>query len=140
MNSSTHLSSTVSQSLLKFISIESVVSSNHFISIAPFSFCLQSFPASASFSSESAIHIRWSKYWSFSFSISPSKEYSGLIYFKIDWFDLLAFQGILKRLLQHHSLKASILWRSAFFIVHPSHLYMSTGPLYPAQIAKPKWD
>ena len=108
--------------------------SNHLILCRPLLLLLPIFPSIGVFSSESAIHIRWSKYWSFSFSISPSKEYSGLIYFKIEWFDLLAFQGTLKRLLQHRSLKASILQRSAFSIVHLSHLYMSTGPLYPAQM------
>ena len=86
-------------------------------SVAFFFSCLQSFPASGFFSNNSALHIGWPKYWSFSFSISPSSEYSGLISFKIDWFDLLAVQGTLKNLLQHHSLKASILWCSAFFMV-----------------------
>ena len=108
--------------------------SNHLILCRPLLLLLPIFPSIGVFSSESAIHISWSKYWSFSFSISASKEYSGLIYFKIEWFDLLAFQGTLKRLLQHRSLKASILQRSAFSIVHLSHLYMSTGPLYPAQM------
>ena len=78
-------------------------------------------------SNESALHIRWPKYWSFSFSISPSNEYSGLISFRIDWFDLFAVQGTLKNLLQHHSSKVSILWHSAFFMVQLSHLYMTTG-------------
>ena len=108
--------------------------SNHLILCRPLLLLLPIFPSIGVFSSESAIHISWSKYWSFSFSISATKEYSGLIYFKIEWFDLLAFQGTLKRLLQHRSLKASILQRSAFSIVHLSHLYMSTGPLYPAQM------
>ena len=85
------------------------------------------FPSIRIFSNELALHIRWSKYWSFSFIISPSNEYSGLISFRIDWFDLLAVQGTLKSLLQHHSSKASILQRSAFFIVQLSHLYMTTG-------------
>ena len=89
-------------------------------SIIPFSSCLQSFPASRSF------RIRWPKYWSLSFSISPSNEYSGLISFRIDWFGLLAVQGTLKYLLHHHSLKASVLWHSAFFMVQLSHPYMST--------------
>ena len=84
-------------------------------SVAPFSSCLQSFPLSGLFSNESALCIRWPKYWSFSFSISPSNEYSGLISFRIDWLDLLAVQGTLKSLLQHHNSTASILWRSAFF-------------------------
>ena len=94
-------------------------------SVIPFSSCLQSFPGSGSFSNESALHMR-PKYWSFSFSISPSNEYSGLISFRIDWFDL-AVQGTLKSLLQHRSSKASILWRSAFFLVQLSHLYMTSG-------------
>ena len=85
------------------------------------------FPSIRVFSSESALRIRWPKYWSFSFSISPSKEYSGLISFRIEWFDLLTIQGTLKRLLQHHSSKASILWHSDFFIVQLSHPYMTTG-------------
>ena len=85
------------------------------------------FPSIRVFSSGSVLCIRWPKYWSFSFSISPSNDYSGLISFRIDWFDLLAVQGILKSLLQHHSSKASILWRSAFFMVQPSHPYVTTG-------------
>ena len=84
-------------------------------------------PSIRDFSNESTLHIRWPKYWSFSFSISPSNEYSGLIPFRMDWLDLLAVQGTLKSLLQHHSSKASILWRSAFFIVQLSHPYMTTG-------------
>ena len=96
-------------------------------SIVPFSSCLQSFPASGSFSNESVLHIRWPKYWNFSFSISPSNKYSGLISFRIYGFDLLAVQGTLKSLLQHHSSKASILQCSAFFIVQISHPYMTTG-------------
>ena len=94
-------------------------------SVIPFSSCLQSFPASGSF--PMSLHIRGPKYWSFSFSISPSSEYSGLISFRMDWLDLLAVQGTLKSLLQHHSSKASILQPSAFFIVQLSHPYMSTG-------------
>ena len=96
-------------------------------SATPFSSCLQSFPASESFFNESALCIRWPKYWSFSFSISPSSEYLGLISFRVDWFHLLAVQGTLKSLLQHHSLKKSILWLSAFFMVQLSHPYMTTG-------------
>ena len=96
-------------------------------SVVPFSSRLQSFPASRVFSNESVLHITWPKYWSFSFSISPSNEYSGLISFRMDWLDLLAVQGTLKSLLQHHSSKASILRRSAFFIVQLSHPYMTTG-------------
>ena len=95
-------------------------------SVIPFSSCIQSFPSIRVFSNESVLRIRWPEYWSFSFSISPSNEYSGLISFRIDWFDLLAVQGILKSLLQHHSSKASILWHSAFFIVQLSHPYTIT--------------
>ena len=95
-------------------------------SVVPFSSCPQSFPAWV-FSSESALHIRWPKYWSFSFSISPSNEHPGLISFRIDWLDLLAVQGTLKSLLQHHSLKESILRHLAFFMVQLSHMYMTTG-------------
>ena len=96
-------------------------------SVVPFCCCLQSFSASGSFQNESAVRIRWPKYWSFSFNISPSNEYSWLISFRMDWLDLLAVQGTLKSLLQHHSSKVSILWRSAFFIVQLSHPYMTTG-------------
>ena len=96
-------------------------------SVIPFSSCLQSFPASRVFSNESVFHIRWPQYWSFSFSISPSNEYSGLIPFRIDWFDLLAVQQTLKILLQHHSSKASILQCSAFFIVQLSHPSKATN-------------
>ena len=95
-------------------------------SIIPFSSCLQSFPSSGFFSNESVLHIRWPKYWSFSFSISPSKEIRGLISFRMDWLDLLAVQGTLKSLLQHHSSKASILWQSPFFTVQLSRPYMTT--------------
>ena len=95
-------------------------------SVVPFSSCLQSLPALV-FSSESFLHIRWPKYWSFSFSISPSNEYSGLISFRIDWLDLLAVQGTLKSFLQHHSLKASIIQCSGFFMFQLSHPYMTTG-------------
>ena len=94
-------------------------------SVVPFSSCLQSFPASGSSSSESVLHVRWPKYWNFSFSISPSSEYSRLIFFWINWLDLLIVQGTLKSLLQHHSLNASILWRSTFFIVQLSHIHTS---------------
>jgi len=96
-------------------------------SVIPFSFCLQYFPASGSFSNQSAVRIRWPKYWSFSFSISPSNEYSGLISFRIDRFDLLAVKGTLKNLFQQHSSKATILWHSTFFTVQLSHPYMTTG-------------
>ena len=95
-------------------------------SVIPFSSCLH-FPRNRVFSNETVLCIRWPKYWSFSFSISPSNEYSGLISFRMNWFNFLAIQGTLKSLLQHHSLKASILWRSAFFTVQLSHLYKTTG-------------
>ena len=114
------LSITNSQSLLKLMSIESVMP-------VPFYSCLQIFPSIRVFSSESVLCIRWPKYWSFSLSLSPSNEYSGLISFRMDWLDLFAVQGTLKSLLQHHSSKASILQRSAFFIVQFSHSYMATG-------------
>ena len=115
-----------SWSLLKFMSIESVMPSNHIICCALL--LLPSiFPRIGVFSNESVLHIRWPKYWSFSFSISPSSEYSGLISFRMDWLDLLPVQGTLKSLLQHHSSKASILWHSAFFIFQLSHPYMTTG-------------
>ena len=96
-------------------------------SVTPFSSCLQSFPASGSFFNESALYIRWPKYWSFSFSIRPSNEYSELISCRIDWFDLLAVQRTLKNLLHHHNSNVPILWGSAFFMVQLSHLYMTTG-------------
>ena len=116
-----------SWSLLKLMSIESVMSSNHLILCCPLLLWPSIFPSIRVFSNESVLHIRWSKYWSFSFSISPFNEYSGLISFRMDWLDLLAVQGTLKSLLQHHSSKASILWHSAFFIAQPSHPYMTTG-------------
>ena len=103
------------------------MSSNHFILCCPLLLLPSIFPSIRVFSNESALHIRWSKYWSFSFSISPSNEYSGLISFRIDCLDLLAVQRTLKSLLQHHSSKASTLWRSAFFMVQLSHPYMTTG-------------
>ena len=112
-----------SQSLLKLMSIESVMPSNHV-------FLISIFPSIRVFSDESALQIRWPKYWSFSFSISPSSEYSGLISFRIDWFDHLAVQGTLKSLLQHHNSKTSILWHSAFLMVQLSHLCMTTGKNY----------
>ena len=118
---------TISQILLKLMSIELVMSSNHLILCCPLLLPPSIFPGIMVFSSESVLHIRWPKYWSFSFSISPSNEYSGLISFSIDWFYLLAVQGTLKSLLQNHSSKASILQRSAFFIVQLSHPYMTTG-------------
>ena len=115
------LSFTISQSLLKFMSIESVMPSNHLILCRPFLLLPSIFPSIRVFSKESVLHIRWPKYWSFSFSISPSNDYSGLISFRIDWFDLLAVQGTLKGFLLHHSSKASILWHSVFFMVQRSH-------------------
>ena len=121
------LCSPLSPSLLKFMSIESVMLSNHLILCCPFFLLPSVFPSIRVFSNESAPHIRWPKYWSFSFSISPSNEYSGLISFRIEWFDL-AVLGTLKSILQHHSSKASILWCLGFFIiVQLSHLYMTTG-------------
>ena len=120
------LSSTVSQSWLKFMFIESVMLANHLILCRPVLLLPSIFPSLRVFSNELALRFTWPKYWSFSFSISPFNECSGLVFFRIDWFDLLAVQGILKSLLQHHSLKASILWCSAF-MVQFSHLYMTTG-------------
>ena len=129
------LSITNSQNLLKFISIELVMPSNcltlcHLLLLPP-----SIFPSIGVFSSESVLHIRWSKYWSFSFSISPSNEHPGLISFRMDWLDHLPVQGTLKSLLQHHSSKPSILWHSAFFIVQLSHTYMTTGKI----IALTRW-
>ena len=121
------LSFTISWSLIKHMFIESVMPSNPLILCCPLLLPPSIFPSIRVFSNKSALCIRWPKYWSFSFSISPSNEYSGLIFFRIDWLDLLAIQGTLKSLLQHHSLKASLLWRSAFFMVQLSHLYMTTG-------------
>ena len=121
------LSFTIVQSLLKLLSIESVIPSNHLILCCPLLILPSVSPSIRVFSSELALLIRWPKYWSFSFSISSSNEYSGLISFWIDWFYLLAVQGPLRSLLQHHSAKASIFWPSAFFIVLLSYLYMTTG-------------
>ena len=121
------LSITSSQSLLKLMSIESVMPSNYLIFCRPLLFLPSIFPSIRVLSQESVLYIRWPKYWSFSFSISLSNEYSGLISFKMDWLDLLAVQGTLKSLRQHHSSKASILRRSAFFTVQLSHPYMTTG-------------
>ena len=109
------------------MSIELVMPSNHLFLCRPLLLLPSIFPSIRVFSNESALHIRRPVYWSFSFNISPSNEYPGLIYFRMDWLDLLAVQGTLKSLLQHHSLKASILWHSAFFIVQLSHPYMTTG-------------
>ena len=116
-----------SQSLLKLMSIESVMPSNHLILCHPLLLLPSIFPSIRVFSNESALCIRWSEYWSFSFNITPSNEHSGLISLRMDWLDLLAVQRILKSLLQHHGSKTSILLRSAFFIVQLSHLYMTTG-------------
>ena len=118
---------TNSRSLLKLISIKSVIPSNHLILCHPLLLVSSIFPIIRVFSNESVLPIRWPKYWSFSFSISPSNEYSGLISFRIDWFDVFVVQRTLKSLLQHHSSKASILWCSAFFRVQLSHPYMTTG-------------
>ena len=116
-----------SPSLLKLMSIESAMPSNHLILRHALLFLPSTFSSNRIFSSESVLHIRWPKYWSFSFSICPFNEFLWLISFRIDWFDLLAVQGALKSLLQHHSLKASILQCSAFFMVQISYLYMTTG-------------
>ena len=121
---------TNSQSLLKHMSIESVMPSNYLF-CRPVLLLPSVFPSIRVFSNQLFLRIRWPKYWSFSFSISPSNEYSGLISFRIDWFDLLAVRGTLKSLLQHHSSKVSILWHSAFFMVQLSHPYMTTGKTIP---------
>ena len=129
------LSITNYQSSPKPMSIESVTSSNHLIFCHPLLLLPSIFPSIRVFSNESALPIMWPKYWSFSFNISPSNEHSGLISFRMDWLDLLAVQGTLKSLLQHHSSKASILWHSAFFTVQLSHAYMTTGKI----IALTRW-
>ena len=121
------LSFTNSQSLLKIMSIKSVMPFNHLILCHPLFLLPSIFPSIRVFSRESVLHIRWPKYGNFSFGISPSKEYAGLISFRIDCFDLLAVQGTRKTVLQHHSSKASVLWRSAFFIVQLSQPYIATG-------------
>ena len=121
------LSITSSWSLLRLISIESVMPFNHLILCRPLLLLPSVFPSIRVFSNESVLHIRWPKYWNFSFNISPSSEHPGLISFRTDWLDLLAVQATLKSLLQHHSSKASILRLSAFFIVQLSHPYMTTG-------------
>ena len=117
---------TISWRLFKFVSIESLRPSNHLVFCCPVLFLPSIFPSIWVFFSVLAFHIRWPKYWSFSFSISPSSEYSGLISFSIDWFDLVV-QGAVNSLLQHHNLKASVLRHSSFFLVQLSHLYMTTG-------------
>ena len=121
------LSITNSRSLPKLMSVESVMPSNHLILCRPLLLLPSIFTSIRVFSNESALHNRWPKYWSFSFNISPSNEHPGLISFRMDWLDLLAVQGTLKSLLQHHSSKTSILRCSAFFIVQLSHPYMTTG-------------
>ena len=130
------LSITNSQSLSKLMSIELVMPSNHLILCRSLLLLPSICPSIKVFSKESVLHIRWPKSWSFSFSISPSNEYSGLISFRMDWLDLLAVQGTLKSLPKHHNSKASILWHSAFFMVHLSHLYMTTRKT----IAKSKYN
>ena len=124
-SSQAFLSFTISWSLLKLMSFESVKPSNHLVLCLPFLLLPSIFPSIKVFSNELGPHIRWPKYWRF--SISPSDEYSGLVSFSMDWFDLLAVKGTLKSLLQHHSSKASILWCSAFFMIQLSQLYMTTG-------------
>ena len=121
------LSITKSQNMLNHMSIKSVIPSNHLILSCPLLHLPSIFPRIRGFSNESLLHIRWPKYKSFSFSISPSNEYSGLISFRVDWLDLPTIQGTLKRLLQHHSSKASILQLSIFFRVQLSHVYMTTA-------------
>ena len=121
------LSMTNSRSLLKLMSFDLMMLSNHLILCRPLFLLPSIFPSISVFANESALRIRWPKYWSFSFSISPSNDYSGLISFRIDWFDLLEVQGALKSLLQHHSSKPSILQHSTFFIVQLSHPYTTTG-------------
>ena len=118
-----------SHSLLKLMSVQSVMPSNHLILCHPLLLLPSIFASIRVFSNESVLHIRWPKYWSFSFSISPYNEYSGLITFRRDWFDLLAVQGTLKSLLQHHNAKASILWCSAFFMFQLSQLHSFHMPL-----------
>ena len=127
------LSITNSRSSLRPTSIESVMPSSHLILCCPLLLLIS--PSIRVFSNESTLHMRWPKYWSFSFSIISSKEIPGLIFFRMDWLDLLAVQGTLKSLLQHHSSKASILWHSAFFTVELSHPYMTTGKI----IALTRW-
>ena len=123
----TSLFFTVSQNLLKLMSIDSVMLSNHLILCHALLLLPSIFPSIRVFSNESVLHIRWTKYWSFSLSISPSNEYSGLISFRIDWFELLAVHMTLKNLLQHHGLKASVLQHSTFFMVQLYHPYMTEG-------------
>ena len=134
------LSFTISRSLLKLTSIDSVMPSNHLILCRPLLLLPSLFPGIRVFSNEYALHIRWPEYWSFSFNISPSSEYSGLISFRIDWFQLLALLSKwLKSLLQHHNPKASILLSSVFSMVQLSHLYMTTGRTTALIILSVKW-
>ena len=121
------LSITISQSLLKLMSIESVMPSSHLTLCQPLLLLPSIFPSIKVFSSESVLYMGWPKYWSFNFSINPSNERPGLIYFRMDWLDFPVVQGTLKSLLQHHSSKASRFWCSAFFMVQLSHPYMTTG-------------
>ena len=121
------LSFTISRSLLRFMYTESTMPSNHLIVCHSLLFLPLIFLSKRGFSKESVLHIRWPKCWSFSFSICPSNEYSGLISFRINWFDLLVIQGTLKNLVEHHSSKASVLWCSALFMVQLSHPYVTTG-------------
>ena len=130
------LPSTISPSLLKFKSIELEMLSNHLIFCYPLLLLPSIFPSIRVFSNGSALCSKGPKYWSFSFSISPSNDYSGLISFRTDWFDLLVIQGTLKSLLQYHSSKASILWHSAFFVVQLSNLYMTTGKTIQTSVGK----
>ena len=130
------LSISNSQSLPKLMSIESVMPSNHLILCSPLFLLPSIFSSIRVFSNESALHMRWPKYWSFSFNIGPSNEHQGLISFRMDWLDLPAVQGTLKSLLQHHSAEASILWCLVFFIVQLSHPYMTTGKT----IALSRWS
>ena len=123
------LSFTISQSLLKFLSIDSVMLSNHLILCHSLLLLLSIFTTTKVFSNELALPIKWPKHWSFSFSIRPSSDYSGLVSFRINWFDLHAVQGTLKSLLQHHNLRASIFWHSAFFMIQLSCPYMTTGKI-----------
>ena len=130
----TSLSFTISQSLLKFMSFELMMKSNYLILCHSFLLLPSIFASIRVYFNESALNVRWPKYWSFSFSISPYNKYSGLIFFRIDWFDFLAVQGTLKSLLQHHNSKASVLQCVAFFMVQLSHPYLTTGKTIPLTI------
>ena len=130
----------ISRSLLKLISNDSVMPSNHLILCLPLHLLPSILPSIRVFSNEPVLHIRWPKYWSFIVSISPSNEYSGLISFRIDWLDLLVVQGTLKSLLQHHGSKASILWYSAFFMVQLSHPHMTIGKTIALTITDLYWQ